>query len=132
MINQKQSKVSMCMQCGICTASCPEAGITSLNIRMLVRKNQLNRGIEKLIPWFCTSCGECTLRCPRNVNPSEMIIDLRSGDGKRVASKGAIRNHNGGSIEIMIRLSPISSLHNYAHFIYNLGSMFPGPPHSGV
>ncbi len=68
----------MCIQCGICTASCPEAGITSLNIRMLVRKNQLNRGIEKLIPWFCTSCGECTLRCPRSVNPSEMIIDLRS------------------------------------------------------
>ncbi|MCJ7807849.1 MAG: 4Fe-4S dicluster domain-containing protein, partial [Dehalococcoidia bacterium] len=78
MVNQKQSKVSMCMQCGICTASCPEAGITSLNIRMLVRKNQLNRGIEKLTPWFCTSCGECTLRCPRSVNPSEMIFDLRS------------------------------------------------------
>jgi len=78
MINQKQSNVSMCMQCGVCTASCPEAGITDLNIRMLVRRNQLNRGIEKLTPWFCTSCGECTLRCPRSVNPSEMIFDLRS------------------------------------------------------
>ena len=52
--------------------------MTSFNIRMLVRKKQLQRDIEEAIPWYCTSCGECTLRCPRDVKPSEMIIDLRS------------------------------------------------------
>jgi len=73
-----QSHVSMCYQCGLCTGSCPESGMTPFNIRMLVRKKQLAREIEEAIPWYCTSCGECTLRCPRGVNPSEMIIDLRS------------------------------------------------------
>ncbi|MBU2497860.1 MAG: (Fe-S)-binding protein [Proteobacteria bacterium] len=75
---KRESKILMCMQCGMCTGGCPEAGITPFNIRMLVRQSQLQRGIEKSIPWYCTSCGECTLRCPRDVKPSEMIIELRS------------------------------------------------------
>jgi heterodisulfide reductase subunit C len=78
MVSENQSKVSMCMQCGMCTGSCPVAGTTPFNIRMLVRKKQLQREIEASIPWYCTSCGECTLRCPRDVKPSEMIIDVRS------------------------------------------------------
>jgi len=76
--SQFQSRVSMCMQCGMCTGSCPEAGITDFNIRTLVRKSLLQKSIEKSIPWYCTSCGECLLRCPRDVKPMEMIIDLRS------------------------------------------------------
>lgn len=78
MVNENQSRVSMCMQCGACTGGCPEAGITPFNIRKLVRKRHFQHKIEKAIPWLCTSCGECTLRCPRDVKPSEMIIDLRS------------------------------------------------------
>ncbi|MCJ7593550.1 MAG: (Fe-S)-binding protein [Desulfobacterales bacterium] len=78
MVEESQSKVLMCMQCGMCTGSCPEAGITPFNIRTLVRKRQLNHGMEKSIPWYCTSCGECTLRCPRDVKPSEMIFEVRS------------------------------------------------------
>ncbi|MGD2125228.1 MAG: (Fe-S)-binding protein [Desulfobacteraceae bacterium] len=78
MESENQSRVFMCMQCGMCTGGCPEAGITPFNIRMLVRKTNLKRGIEKSIPWYCTSCGECTLRCPRDVKPSEMIIEIRS------------------------------------------------------
>jgi Fe-S oxidoreductase len=53
--------------------------MTPFNIRTLVRKKQLKRDIEESIPWYCTSCGECTLRCPRDVKPSEMIIELRAG-----------------------------------------------------
>ncbi|RJR34450.1 MAG: (Fe-S)-binding protein [Desulfobacteraceae bacterium] len=78
MAEQKLSKVSMCMQCGMCSGSCPESTITPFNIRKLVRKTLLQREIEESIPWYCTSCGECTLRCPRDVKPSEMIIELRS------------------------------------------------------
>lgn len=78
MENQTQSKVLMCMQCGMCAGSCPESGITPFNIRMLVRKTQFHREIDVAVPWYCTSCGECTLRCPRDVKPSEMIFELRS------------------------------------------------------
>jgi len=78
MENETLSKVLMCMQCGMCTGGCPEAGITPFNIRQLVRKKQLDRALDKAIPWYCTSCGECTLRCPRDVKPSEMIVEVRS------------------------------------------------------
>jgi len=78
MESHTESRVFMCMQCGMCTGSCPEAGITPFNIRMLVRKRHLQKGIDEAIPWYCTSCGECTLRCPRDVKPSEMIFEWRS------------------------------------------------------
>jgi Fe-S oxidoreductase len=78
MESENQSRVSMCMQCGMCTGSCPEAGITPFNIRKLVRKQQLKHGVEEDIPWYCPSCGVCSLKCPRDVKPSEMIIELRS------------------------------------------------------
>ncbi|MBN2122943.1 MAG: (Fe-S)-binding protein [Deltaproteobacteria bacterium] len=77
MDSRTQSQVNMCMQCGMCSGSCPETGITPFNIRKLVRKNFLKRDIEEAILWYCTSCGECTLRCPRDVKPSEMIFALR-------------------------------------------------------
>jgi Fe-S oxidoreductase len=78
MAEENQSRVFMCMQCGMCSGSCPESGITPFNIRKLVRKRLLRHEIEESIAWYCTSCGECTLRCPRDVKPSEMIIEMRS------------------------------------------------------
>jgi len=72
------TRVLTCIQCGKCTGSCPEAGKTPFNIRMLIRKKQFQYAIEEGIPWYCTSCGACTLRCPRDVKPSEVIIDMRS------------------------------------------------------
>lgn len=78
MATENQSKIFMCMQCGMCTGSCPEAGITPLNVRSLVKRKQLKLEIHESAPWYCTSCGECTLRCPRDVKPSEMIIEARS------------------------------------------------------
>ncbi|MFH1490491.1 MAG: (Fe-S)-binding protein, partial [Pseudomonadota bacterium] len=78
MIEENQSRAFMCMQCGMCAGSCPESGGTPFNIRMIVRRKNLQRGIEKSIPWYCTSCGACTLSCPRDVKPSELIIEVRS------------------------------------------------------
>ncbi len=78
MVSQSQTRVLTCIQCGKCTGSCPESGRTPFNVRMLVRKKQFQRTIEESIPWYCTSCGACTIRCPRDVKPSEVIIEIRS------------------------------------------------------
>ena len=74
----KSNKINMCMQCGMCTGSCPEAGITPLNIRKQIRRGQLEHSIDKTACWYCTSCGECLIRCPRDVKPLEYIIGIRS------------------------------------------------------
>ncbi len=78
MLEQSQTRVLTCIQCGKCTGGCPEAGKTPFNIRMLVRKKQFKSSIDENIPWYCTSCGACTIRCPRDVKPSEMIFEIRS------------------------------------------------------
>jgi Fe-S oxidoreductase len=78
MREQQTSRLLTCIQCGKCTGSCPESGRTPFNIRMVVRKTQFKQTVEESLPWYCTSCGACTLRCPRDVKPSEVIIDLRS------------------------------------------------------
>ncbi|MBW2066038.1 MAG: (Fe-S)-binding protein [Deltaproteobacteria bacterium] len=78
MEDQVESKVFMCMQCGMCTGSCPVSGRDKLNIRKLVRRKQLQQSIKEFDVWFCTSCGECLLRCPRDVKPLEVIISERS------------------------------------------------------
>lgn len=96
MLSQTQTRVLTCMQCGKCTGSCPESGITPFNIRMLMRKKQFGADIANSLPWFCTSCGACTLRCPRDVKPSEVIIEMRAAlveDGSiPVAIQKALEN----------------------------------------
>ncbi len=71
-----------CIQCGKCTGGCPVSYKTALNIRdviyhLLASDNGFELdGFEEL--WDCTTCNTCTSRCPKEVNPMEMMIGLRS------------------------------------------------------
>jgi Fe-S oxidoreductase len=78
MTPESVNRILTCIQCGKCTGSCPESGKTPFNIRMIVRKKQFKYEIAEELPWYCTSCSACTIRCPRDVKPSEVIIDIRS------------------------------------------------------
>lgn len=69
-----------CMQCGKCTAGCPESLKTKLNIRRIICEltTSPNYEVNQTDPlWDCTSCSVCTLRCPRGLEPHELIIGLR-------------------------------------------------------
>jgi len=80
----------------MCSGSCPETGITPLNIRMMILKKQLEREIDEKVCWYCTSCGECLIRCPRDVKPLEYIIETRSSLVEKgripVSSQKALEN----------------------------------------
>ncbi len=79
-----------CIQCGKCTGGCPVSRKTALNIReliyrLLVAGNGFElEGFEEL--WDCTTCYTCTARCPKEVNPMEVMIGLRSAvvEGGRI------------------------------------------------
>ena len=71
-----------CIQCGKCTGGCPMAIKTQLNPRVLIYR-LLTTGngyeLEKHEElWDCTTCGTCFTRCPKEVNPMETVIALRS------------------------------------------------------
>jgi Fe-S oxidoreductase len=79
-----------CIQCGKCTGGCPVSFKTALNIRdviyrLLTSGNGFELdGFEEL--WDCTTCNTCTSRCPKEVDPMEVMIGLRSAvvEGGRI------------------------------------------------
>jgi Fe-S oxidoreductase len=78
----KEHNLFACIQCGKCTGGCPMAMKTRLNprsliYRILVAGNGFDiEGREEL--WDCTTCSTCASRCPKQVNPMEAVIALRS------------------------------------------------------
>src|SRR5574341_1541693 len=78
----RQYGLLACIQCGKCTGGCPMAMKTRLNprsliYRLLIAGNGFDlEGREEL--WDCTTCATCYSRCPKQVNPMEAVIALRS------------------------------------------------------
>lgn len=73
--------LSMCFQCGTCTASCPSGRQTSFRTRKLVRMAQLglrDQVLDSPELWYCTTCYSCTERCPRDVAIVDIIIAMRN------------------------------------------------------
>jgi Fe-S oxidoreductase len=79
---------NVCMQCGKCTGSCPVFPKSKLNPRRLMLETAylispltmyppLNI-YEKSEVWDCTTCSTCSYRCPREVEPMDVLIGLRS------------------------------------------------------
>jgi len=90
-----------CTECGRCTSECPanQTGklLSPRKIMMDTRdraeelgaykrkngaeaedgKSLLGDYISKEELWACTTCNACTQACPVNINPLEIIIDLR-------------------------------------------------------
>jgi Fe-S oxidoreductase len=86
----KERGLFACIQCGKCTGGCPMAMKTKLNpraliYRVLIAGNGFNlEGREEL--WDCTTCSTCYSRCPKQVNPMEAIVAMRSA----IVEKGRI------------------------------------------
>lgn len=68
-----------CIQCGLCTASCPAARYTDFSPRKIM--NAILQGDSQIIQderiWNCFSCYTCHLRCPRNNSPITIIQALK-------------------------------------------------------
>ncbi|MDK2892583.1 CoB--CoM heterodisulfide reductase subunit C [Methanohalophilus sp.] len=67
-----------CMQCGICSGSCPSGRHTVLNIRRLVRRASHDPAVmEDESLWMCTTCYNCQERCPRSVRIVDAVLRIR-------------------------------------------------------
>nr|MDO8045788.1 4Fe-4S dicluster domain-containing protein [Candidatus Baldrarchaeota archaeon] len=67
-----------CVQCGICTSSCPVAEF--LKPHQVIKMALL--GLESVIRsreiWLCAECYMCYERCPQDVKPTEVLIMLKN------------------------------------------------------
>ena len=77
---ERKSNIWQCIQCGSCTASCESGRWTALKTRMIIRKVVLGDLSVLSDPdiWLCTTCYQCYERCPRDVRPTDVIMELRN------------------------------------------------------
>jgi len=72
--------MEICMQCGICTASCPLSSGTNTFPRKIYRYLQLglkDKLLKSSEPWLCYYCGDCNTDCPRGAEPAETMMATR-------------------------------------------------------
>ena len=72
-----------CIQCGKCTGSCPISVISPhFNIRKLLYEILNSEGEDiaqkKEMLWDCSTCTTCVVRCPKEVDPANLVISMRS------------------------------------------------------
>ena len=70
-----------CIQCGVCTGSCPVASQMEYpprKIIALIRAGMRDEVLSSNSMWFCLSCHLCGCRCPRGVKPTDLAHALES------------------------------------------------------
>jgi len=72
--------LSLCYQCGKCSATCPLAPQMDLMPHLVVRYLQL--GLEEVFDaksyWLCATCFSCETQCPRGLDVSKICEALRT------------------------------------------------------
>jgi len=74
--------IKQCLQCGICSSSCPvRALVPAFNPQRLIAKILLGLKEEVLSSeeiWFCARCQQCTANCRKNIKPGDIITAVRT------------------------------------------------------
>ncbi|MDR3553723.1 MAG: (Fe-S)-binding protein [Syntrophobacteraceae bacterium] len=80
-------KTYYCLDCGVCTGSCPVSRVLpTFSPRLIVEKALLQMGDELLSDrdlWSCLTCGRCYQRCPTKIDFPEFMRNLREEAIKR-------------------------------------------------
>jgi len=79
--------IRLCIQCGTCTASCPNAERMEHTPSQLIAMSRAGMRDEVLSSnamWYCMSCYMCTVRCPRGIKTTDLMHAFES----MAASKG--------------------------------------------
>jgi len=71
--------VKMCMQCGVCSGSCPLGKFWDhppQEIFMMIRAGKRDEVLGSDSMWMCTSCYNCIVRCPRELPITHIMHGL--------------------------------------------------------
>ena len=71
--------VKMCMQCGVCSGSCPFGPHWEhppQEIFMMIRAGKRDEVLRSDSMWMCTSCYNCIVRCPRELPITHIMHGL--------------------------------------------------------
>lgn len=71
--------MKMCMQCGVCSGSCPLGPhweYAPQHLFMMIRAGKRDEVLKTDSFWNCTSCYNCIARCPRGVQITHVMHGL--------------------------------------------------------
>lgn len=76
-----EEKVLDCLQCGVCSGSCPARFAMDYSPMQVIRMVQL--GMKEAVfssntIWICAVCYCCTDRCPRGIDIGDVMATLRN------------------------------------------------------
>ncbi len=104
--------MKVCIQCGTCTASCPNAEYmdhSPSHLIAMARAGMKEEVLSSNAMWYCLSCYLCTVRCPRSIKITRLMHVLES-----LAARNGLSNKR--------TTTPII-YKGFNSFIYNRGRM---------
>ncbi len=93
---QGGDKMNMCMQCGVCSGSCPigtEMEHGPRKLFQMIRAGKKEEVLTSSTLWNCTSCYRCVVRCPRKVPVTYIIQGLAAVAAKEGYAKDVENPH---------------------------------------
>jgi quinone-modifying oxidoreductase subunit QmoC len=72
-------KISLCMQCGMCSGSCPigtQMDHGPRKLFMMIRAGMKEAVLTSDTIWNCTHCYNCVVRCPRKIPVTNILQGL--------------------------------------------------------
>jgi heterodisulfide reductase subunit C len=102
--------IRLCIQCGTCTASCPNADLMDhapSELIAMTRAGMKEEVLSSNAMWLCLSCYLCVVRCPRDIKITRLMHVLES-----LAAKNGLSNR---------RTTTPVIYKGFNSFIYNRG-----------
>lgn len=91
--------VSLCYQCGKCSAGCPIRYYMDVAPNKVVRLIQLGfyeETLKSTTPWLCAGCQTCSSRCPQEFDLAKFMDAVRETaieQGVEIKNKDIIKFH---------------------------------------
>jgi Fe-S oxidoreductase len=90
-----ETKTYYCLDCGVCTGSCPVARVfPDFSPRLIIERSlyELEEPSDSTI-WACLTCAQCSVRCPANIDFPEFVRLMR--DEAHEKGFDGVPSHNG-------------------------------------
>jgi len=117
-----QTHAYYCLDCGICTGSCPVSRVTpDFSPRLMVEKvlmDEEENPLEDVNVWSCLSCGQCSVRCPSKIDYPEFVRMVRDEAVSR--GKGGVPAHR-GLFQTIMRLQTLDVKQNRTDWAREVG-----------
>ncbi|MDR3557444.1 MAG: (Fe-S)-binding protein [Syntrophobacteraceae bacterium] len=82
-----REQIDYCMECGVCTGSCPVSRVLpAFSPRQMIKRVLMDRDetvLEGRELWACLACARCSSRCPARIDFPEFIREYRETARKR-------------------------------------------------